>query len=308
MYVLYNGLSYDVLSTNNKRGVIMAKKRPQPLVKPFLKWAGGKRQLLPELRKYFPESYKNYHEPFVGAGAVLFDLKPKNAVINDFNKELINTYNIVKDDVDNLITLLEEHESNNTKEYFYEIREWDRNGILETKTDTERAARLIFLNKTCFNGLFRVNSQGQFNVPYGQYKNPLIVNEPVLKAVSNYFNKNNISILNGDFEGILNHVKKDDFIYLDPPYAPITDDSANFVGYTLNGFNSTEQERLRDLFVKLDKKGCYVMLSNSSVPLIHDLYKDYIETTEIVGANRAINSKASKRGKVDEVIIMNYKK
>lgn len=284
----------------------MAVQRKKPLVKPFLKWAGGKRQLLPELNKYFPPKYKTYYEPFVGAGAVLFDLERKNAVINDFNKELINTYKAVKNDVDTLISQLEKHEENNSKDYFYDIRAWDRNGKLEAISDTERASRLIYLNKTCFNGLFRVNSQNQFNVPYGNYKNPLIVNAPVLRAVSNYLNDNDITILNGDFEEALVNAKKGDFIYLDPPYAPLTDDSSSFVGYTLNGFGKPEQERLRDVFVELDKRGCYVMLSNSSVPLIHDLYSHYAETTEIVGATRMINSNAKKRGKVDEVIIMNY--
>lgn len=284
----------------------MAVRRKKPLLKPFLKWAGGKRQLLPEINLYTPKKFNMYHEPFVGAGAVLLDLEPRNAVINDFNSELINAYKVIKDDIDNLISLLEEHEANNSKEYFYDIRVLDRDGTIETMTDTERASRLIYLNKTCFNGLFRVNSQNQFNVPYGNYKKPLIVNEPALRAVHHYLNNNDITILNGDFEQVLEHAKKNDFIYLDPPYAPMTDDSTSFVGYTLNGFGLEEQERLRDVFVELDKRGCYVMLSNSSAPLIHDLYSEYAETTKIVGATRMINSNAKKRGKVDEVIITNY--
>lgn len=284
----------------------MAAKKTKPQLKPFLKWAGGKRQLLPDLNKYFPESYNNYHEPFVGAGAVLFDLKPKTAFINDFNNELINTYQVIKKDVDTLIELLKDHEQKNSKEYFYTVREWDRNGTIETLTDTERAARLIYLNKTCFNGLYRVNSKGQFNVPYASYKNPLIVNEDVLIAVSDYLNNNDVTILNGDFNQILDYAKKGDFIYLDPPYAPVPDNNNSFTSYTLNGFDNTEQERLRDFFVELDKRGCYVMLSNSSVPLIHELYSDYAVTTQIVGANRMINSNGKKRGKVDEVIITNY--
>lgn len=286
---------------------VTKRRKTSPLVKPFLKWAGGKRQLLPEINEYLPpKKFKNYHEPFVGAGAVLFDLEPKKAYINDFNSELINTYKAIKYDVETLISLLKEHEANNTKEYFYEIREWDRTGKLETKSDTERASRLIYLNKTCFNGLFRVNSQNQFNVPYGNYKNPLIVNSQVLMAVHHYLNDNDITILNGDFSQVLDHAKKGDFIYLDPPYAPLTDDSQSFVGYTLNGFGNDEQERLRDVFVELDKRDCYVMLSNSSVPSIHELYKDYANKIKIVGANRMINSNAKKRGKVDEVIITNY--
>lgn len=279
----------------------------QPLLKPFLKWAGGKRQLLPEIELYYPTKYKKYYEPFVGAGAVLFDLKPRNAVINDFNHELINTYKTVKEDVESLILLLEEHEKNNDKDYFYSVREWDRTDEIDSKSALERAARLIYLNKTCFNGLFRVNSQGQFNVPFGRYKNPAIVNAPVLRAVSNYLNKSNISILNGDYAEAVKDAKAGDFVYLDPPYAPVRSDNTSFVGYTLNGFGDAEQERLRDVFVSLDKKGCFVLLSNSSVPLIHELYKDYEETTQIIGATRAINSKAKGRGKVDEVLISNYK-
>jgi len=285
----------------------MPKKSPQPLLKPFLKWAGGKRKLLPNIEKYYPKNFNKYYEPFVGAGAVLFDLEPKKVVINDFNYELINTYSTIKDNVDELISLLEEHERLNDKEYFYSVREWDRTGEIKEKSDVERAARIIYLNKTCFNGLFRVNSQGQFNVPYGNYKNPGIVNAPVIKAVSNYLNNSDITILNGDYEEALAEAKTGDFVYLDPPYAPLTDDNSSFVGYTLNGFGMKEQERLRDVFIQLDIRGCYVLLSNSSVPIIHDLYSDFSNTTEIIGVGRSINSKGNGRGKVDEVLISNYK-
>lgn len=277
-----------------------------PLVKPFLKWAGGKKQLLGQINEYKPKNFKRLYEPFVGGGSVFMSLQRPNTTINDFNIELINTYEIVRDDLYSLISLLKNHEINNSSDYFYELREWDRNGVLEKKTKTERAARFIYLNKTCYNGLFRVNSQGQFNVPYGRYKNPNIVNEEILIANSKYLNKSTVKILNGDFEKSVKYAKKGDFIYLDPPYAPIVEDTQNFVGYTLNGFGTDEQIRLRDLFVKLDQKGCYVMLSNSSSKLIHELYKDYSKTTQIIGATRMINSNATKRGKVDEVLIMNY--
>ena len=277
-----------------------------PMVKPFLKWAGGKRQLLPEIRKYYPKKIGKYYEPFVGGGAVFFDLQNKNLVINDFNSELINTYKVVKNHVDELIGLLEEHKANNDKEYYYQLRELDRNGKLELMSDVERAARFIYLNKTCFNGLFRVNSQNQFNVPYGNYKNPNIVNEDVLRVDSRYLNSTNIKILNMDFELATKDAKKGDFVYFDPPYAPVTEDKNSFVGYTLNGFNYDEQKRLRDLFVELDNRGCKVMLSNSSVESIHELYENYSDTTEIIKANRAINSKGNGRGKVDEVLIKNY--
>ncbi|EGP5438707.1 Dam family site-specific DNA-(adenine-N6)-methyltransferase, partial [Enterococcus faecium] len=207
---------------------------------------------------------------------------------------------------DELIQELEKHKENDSKEYFYTLREWDRNGILEEKSNVERASRFIYLNKTCFNGLFRVNSQGQFNVPYGNYKNPNIVNKEVLIADSKFLNKSGIKIMNEDFEKAAKTARKGDFVYFDPPYAPLVEDSQSFVGYTLNGFDYEEQVRLRDLFIELDKKGCFVMLSNSSSKLIHDLYSDYKENTIIIGATRNINSKASGRGKVDEVLIMNY--
>lgn len=283
------------------------RKNKNLLLKPFLKWAGGKRQLLSEIRKYYPKKYKTYYEPFVGAGAVFMDLQPNELVINDYNGELINAYEVIKNDVEALIEKLKIHDENNTKEYFYELRELDRGLHFENMTNVERAARLIYLNKTCFNGLFRVNSNGQFNVPYGNYKNPNIVNELTLRANNVFFNKTNIRIVNGDFEVICRDAVKGDFFYFDPPYADVNDDKASFVGYTLNGFNVLEQERLRDLFVELDKKGCFVMLSNSSVPIIHELYKDYEDTTVILNANRSINSNASGRGKVEEVLVMNYK-
>lgn len=284
----------------------MSKQTKNPLVKPFVKWAGGKRQLMAEIVKYKPKTYKKFIEPFVGGGSVFMELQNNKTVINDFNSELINTYIVIRDNVDGLIQELEKHKKNDSKEYFYELRAWDRDGTLEKKSNVERASRFIYLNKTCFNGLFRVNSQGQFNVPYGNYKNPNIVNKEVLIADSKFLNKSGIKILNGDFEEATKTARKGDFVYFDPPYAPLVEDSQSFVGYTLNGFDYKEQVRLRDLFVELDKKGCFVMLSNSSSKLIHDLYSDYKENTIIIGANRNINSKASGRGKVDEVLVMNY--
>lgn len=277
------------------------------LIQPFLKWAGGKRQLLPKIRKYYPDKFNRYFEPFVGAGAVFMDLKYDDIVINDLNEDLINAYNAVKDDVDNLVNLLKKHAKYNNKEHYYKVRQYDRDGELEKMSDTARAARFIYLNKTCFNGLYRVNSKGQFNVPFGDYKNPNIVNETVLKSVSYYFNENKVEILNTDYKKALEGAKAGDFIYLDPPYAPI-DEKQSFVSYTSVGFDLNDQEELRDVFVELDKKGCYVMLSNSSVPIIHELYKEYKDTTKVLGATRMINSNAKGRGKVDEVLVMNYKK
>lgn len=274
-------------------------------VKPFLKWAGGKRQLLPEIQKYYPTNFNKYYEPFVGGGAVAFDLQPSQIVINDFNEELTNVYQVIKNDSDELIKLLKLHKENDSKEYFYEIRGYDRSNKINEMTDVERAARLIYLNKTCFNGLFRVNSKNQFNVPYASNKNPNIVNEDVIRADSKYFNDTDIKIETGDFTKVTEDAKNGDFIYFDPPYAPVSE-SVSFVSYTSGGFGVEEQTKLRDLFVDLDRRGCYVMLSNSSVDLIHELYKDYEKTTHIIKANRAINSNGKKRGKVDEVLIMNY--
>lgn len=271
------------------------------LVQPFLKWAGGKRQLLPELNKYIPLKYKTYYEPFVGAGALLFDLQPKKAVINDVNSELINCYNIIKDSLDELIEDLKKHQ--NIPEYYYEIRELDRKPEFQQLTQVERASRIIYLNKTCFNGLFRVNSQGQYNVPFGNYKNPKILDEVVLKAVHNFLNSSNIIITNGDFEEVVRGAKKGDFIYFDPPYDPVSD-SSSFTGYSLDGFSRDEQRRLKDVFDRLNKKGCFVLLSNSATDFIKDLYKDY--RIEIVSASRNINADGLKRGKVDEVLVMNY--
>lgn len=271
------------------------------LLSPFLKWAGGKRQLLPEIRKYIPKKYYTYYEPFVGAGAVLFDLQPNKVVINDINSELINTYKVIQNNIDDLIVELRKHK--NDPDHFYKIRDLDRSEDFEKLTSVEKSARLIYLNKTCFNGLFRVNSQGQFNVPFGKYKNPQIVNEAVLRAVHNYLNTANVTILNEDFEKALSKAKKGDFIYIDPPYDPLSNTSS-FTGYNLDGFNRDDQERLRDVFEELDKRGCKVLLSNSATDFIKDLYKDY--HIEIVSASRNINSIASKRGKIDEVLVMNY--
>jgi len=284
----------------------LAKIIKNPLVKPFLKWVGGKKQLLDYINQYKPKTFKSYYEPFVGGGAVFMSLQHTRTFISDYNGELINSYEVVRDEVDKLLSILQRHDNNNSKDYFYELREWDRNGIIEKKTRIERAARFIYLNKTCYNGLFRVNSQGQFNVPYGRYKKPNIINEEILRATSMFLNKKGVNIFHGDFSDAVKSAKKGDFIYFDPPYAPLVEDAQSFTGYTLNGFGYEEQLRLRDLFIELDKKGCYVMLSNSSSNIIHELYEDYRETTEIVKASRSVNSNASGRGKVDEVLIMNY--
>ncbi|WP_375467459.1 DNA adenine methylase [uncultured Nostoc sp.] len=273
------------------------------LVKPFLKWAGGKRQIVPLIENNLPKNYNSqtYYEPFLGGGALLFTLQPKKAVINDSNTELINCYKVVRDSVDELIDNLKFHKNN--EEYYYAIRDWDREESFQDRTPVQRASRIIFLNKTCYNGLFRVNSQGQFNVPFGKYKNPNILDLAVLKAVSKYLNDNQITILNLDFQEVLKDAKRGDFVYLDPPYDPISD-TASFTGYDVNGFNKDEQIRLKEIFDNLDKRGCKILLSNAYTNFIIDLYKNYEQIK--ISAIRAINSNAKKRGKVDEILVKNY--
>jgi len=272
------------------------------LVLPVLKWAGGKRQLLQEIIKHIPDKYSTYYEPFLGGGAVLFELQPSKAVVNDINEELMNVYLVIRDHVEELIESLRKHK--NEAEYFYKIRELDRDkNRYNQLSNVEKASRIIYLNKTCYNGLFRVNSQGQFNVPFGSYKNPNIVNETTLRAVSNYFNKAEISFKCGDFEEAVKGARKGSFVYFDPPYDPVSDTSS-FTGYDIGGFDKEEQIRLKELCDKLNKKGVKFLLSNSATDFILDLYKDYNIT--IVQANRAINSKGNKRGKVDEVLVKNY--
>lgn len=278
------------------------KKNKILLAAPVLKWVGGKRQLMGEIEKVLPKTYTTYYEPFIGGGAVLFELQPKKAVINDVNSELINLYNVIKDDVELLIEDLRKHE--NTSEYFYTIREMDRDRELYEKlSNIEKASRIVYLNKTCFNGLFRVNKSGEFNSPFGKYKNPNIVDEVTLRAVSKYFNKADIKILNSDFEQSLKGIRKGSFVYLDPPYDPVSS-SANFTGYDKGGFNRDEQIRLKKLCDKLDKKGVKFLLSNSATDFIKDLYKDY--NIKVVKAKRAINSNGNARGEVDEVLVRNY--
>lgn len=268
---------------------------------PFLKWVGGKRQLMNVIEPLVPSKISTYYEPFIGGGAVLLNQQPKRAIVNDYNSELINVYKVVRDHVEELIEDLATHE--NESEYFYRIRVQDREEGFENLSALKRASRVIYLNKTCFNGLYRVNSSGEFNTPFGRYKSPNIVNEPVLRAVSRYLQNNDIELLSGDFEDALKGARKGAFVYLDPPYDPVSK-SSNFTGYVEGGFGSDQQERLRDVCIKLHQKGVNFLLSNSATPFIKDLYKDF-EIIE-VGAKRHINSVASKRGEVTEVLVRNY--
>lgn len=271
-------------------------------IKPFLKWAGGKTQLLKEIEENLPNNFNSYYEPFIGAGALLFHLDKKGSTINDINEELINAYQVIKNDVESLIEHLKIHK--NESEYFYNIRNIDRDKEKFARlSEIQRASRILYMNKTCFNGLYRVNSKGQFNVPFGKYKNPDWINEHNLRKISDFLHRNEVKILNGDFEVAVKGTVKGDFIYLDPPYAAISETSS-FKTYAKEGFSDYEQVRVRDLMRKLNDKGCYVMVSNSYTPFILDLYKEF--NIKEIKANRAINSKGNKRGKVSEALITNY--
>ena len=272
------------------------------LVAPVVKWVGGKRQLLEYLIPLCPRRITSYCEPFIGGGALLFNRQPSVAHINDINKEIINVYEVIKNNVEGLISELQNHR--NEQDYFYMIRDWDRDKVFyNNMSDVQLAARVIYLNKTCYNGLFRVNNAGEFNTPFGNYKNPNIVNETTLRAVNNYFNSAKIIFSSTDYADVLMNIPKSTFVYLDPPYDPISN-TANFTGYAKGGFDKNEQIRLRDCCISLDKKGIKFMLSNSSTDFIKDLYKGYSITT--VQAKRAINSVAAKRGDVDEIVVRNY--
>ncbi len=271
---------------------------------PVLKWVGGKRQLLNEIIPLIPSSFTTYVEPFIGGGAVLFELQPKKAIINDYNGELINVYKVIMNNPEELIKELEFHRDHNTAEHFYAVREYDRDLDFFTQmTDIQKAARIIYLNKTCYNGLYRVNSAGQFNSPYGKYKNPNIVNELLIKAMSKYFNNNKITIMNGDFKESLKGLRKGAFVYLDPPYMPISS-SSSFTGYTQNGFDADKQIELKKACDSLNEKGIKFLQSNSDCEFIRELYKDY--SIKTVKAKRSINSKGNSRGEINEVLIYNY--
>lgn len=266
---------------------------------PFVKWAGGKSRLLPTFDQYFPDSLSGtagrYFEPFVGGGAVFFHLLPANAVLSDLNPELINCYQVIRDDLESLIALLARHV--NDKAHFYKVRAQDTREL----SPAERAARLIFLNKTCFNGLYRVNSRGQFNVPFGRYLNPRICDADNLHAVSTTLQ--GVELILSPFEKVLKRARKGDFVYLDPPYQPVSA-TANFTGYTAGAFGLDDQEKLAGVFRELSRRGCLVMLSNSESPSIRQLYAGF--RIEQVHASRAINCRADRRGRVTELLVLNY--
>lgn len=272
------------------------------LVLPVLKWVGGKRQLLETFHPLLPKRITTYCEPFVGGGALLFHLQPNTAYINDINHELIRVYTVIKENVDGLIEELEKFE--NTVEQFYAVRDWDRDrNCYATRSDVQKAARVLYLNKTCYNGLYRVNNAGEFNSPFGNYRNPNIVNAPVLRAVSAYLNAADIHMTAMDYAETLRNIPRGTFVYLDPPYDPISE-TANFTGYSRNGFSRDDQIRLRECCDDLTDRGIKFMLSNSATEFILEQYAAYNIT--VVQAKRAVNSVAANRGDVDEVVVRNY--
>lgn len=275
------------------------------LISPILKWVGGKRQLLADIMPLINRNCSTYVEPFIGGGAVFFELQPKKAIINDYNSELINVYLTTKNSPEELIAELKKHESNNSEEYFYETRSIDRTDEYNEMDNIQKAARVIYLNKTCYNGLYRVNAAGQFNSPYGKYKNPNIANATMIRGMSKYLNKANIVIKQGDYKETLKGLRKGAFVYLDPPYMPISS-SSSFTGYTENGFSYDKQVELKKECDKLRDKGISFLQSNSDCKEIRELYKEYEIRT--VQAKRSINSNASKRGEISEVLIYSVPK
>lgn len=285
---------------------------------PFVKWAGGKSQLLKEYRKLYPKNFNTYFEPFLGSGAVFLDLytlkKIKKAVLSDINKDLMNLWAAIKENVDDLISHLEELQRHvNNKDYYYKKRkEFNSIKLSEnfiSKPNIRKAALFLYLNKTCYNGLYRVNSKGEFNVPFGKYENPRIYDEKNLRVVHNILKDDDkITLLCTDFEEAIENAGEGDFIYFDPPYQPISETSS-FTKYTPNGFGHHDQVRLSKVFRQFDEKGCYVMLSNSSNKVfLKPLYKPYFEKGYVieVKANRFISCNGDDRGPVKELVILNY--
>jgi DNA adenine methylase len=263
---------------------------PEP--KPFLKWVGGKRQLLPEIAKHLPESLGRYHEPFVGGGALFFHLKPKNAVLTDQNERLIRTYRGIRDDVEGVIRRLEGYR--HTRRFYLEMRERP----IDKKSDVEVAAWFVYLNRTGYNGLYRVNRQNRFNVPFGAYERPTICNPENLRACSRMLK--GVTLETRDFASVLEHVKKNDFVYFDPPYVPLSA-TAKFTSYTTYGFSDVDQVRLRDVAVELKRRGAFVLISNSAARRVHELYASFRRVG--VRARRSVNCHGDGRASVPELLI-----
>lgn len=289
------------------------------MVQPILKWAGGKRQLLDELQARFPENYNHFHEPFFGGGALFFELEPSNGTINDTNIRLINFYEQVRDNPDELIDRLQSyrgpeedpdsnreysesnHRGKEITEYYYQQRAiFNKRPYTNDFDPIEEAALLLYLNRTCYNGLYRENSSGGFNVPIGRYSNPDWVQERRIREASQVLE--NTDIFNRDFESVLEHAEPGDLVYFDPPYKPMSS-TAYFTDYSAEGFGQEDQERLLETAQELDQRGVYVILSNSGV--MYDMYEKAGFSVDIEGATRAINSDGENRDEVDEIIATN---
>lgn len=274
--------------------------------KPFVKWAGGKRQLIPVLNENLPKSFGTYFEPFLGGGALLFHILArhggKKCSISDLNSDLILAYTTIRDRIDDLVSSMQNHEKNyqkDSKSYYYAIRQ------SSPRSQVEKTSRLLFLNRTCFNGLYRVNSKGMFNVPLGRYSNPNIVNEENLRSVSQILRSSRVSIGCRDFEAVLRDAKRNDLVYFDPPYQPVSS-TANFTSYTSKDFTCDDLGRLHELCQRLDSKGCKVMLSNSDSDEVSDMFSQGQWKISKIHANRSINSDSKKRTGHFELLIKNY--
>ncbi|MGY5150461.1 MAG: DNA adenine methylase [Candidatus Nitrosopumilus sp. bin_68KS] len=274
--------------------------------KPFVKWAGGKRQLIPILNENLPKTFGTYFEPFLGGGALLFHIlterKGQKCSISDLNSDLVLTYTTIRDRIDELISSLKNHERNyhkDSKSYYYSVRESN------PRSEIEKTSRLLFMNRTCFNGLYRVNSKGKFNVPLGKYTNPNIVNEENLRAVCSILQSSRVAIKCRDFESVLRDAKKGDFVYFDPPYQPVSD-TANFTSYTNKSFTHEDLNRLAEICLELDSKGCNVLLSNSDSKEVAELFSSKSWKIKKIHANRSINSNSKKRTGHFELLIKNY--
>ena len=274
--------------------------------KPFVKWAGGKRQLIPILNENLPKSFGTYYEPFLGGGALLFHMlterKGQKCSISDLNSDLVLTYTTIRNRIDELISSLKNHERNyhkDSKTYYYSVRGSN------PRSEIEKTSRLLFMNRTCFNGLYRVNSKGKFNVPLGRYTNPNIVNEENLRSVSAILESSKVAIKCRDFESVLRDAKKGDLVYFDPPYQPVSQ-TANFTSYTNKSFTYEDLNRLAELCLKLDSKGCKVLLSNSDSEEVAEIFSNKSWKINRIQANRSINSNSKKRTGHFELLIKNY--
>ena len=275
-------------------------------MKPFLKWAGGKRQLLDVLLQYTNNiGAGRYFEPFIGGGSLFFALQRNESIINDFNPEIINAYKVIKHNPEELIEELKNHASSNSSEYFYQIRGLDRDPNFENYSDIQKAARTIYLNRTCYNGLYRVNSNGYFNVPFGRYKNPLICDENNIREISVFLNNNNVLIRNSDFEEAVRDARAGDYIYFDPPYD--YEDGKGFVGYVKEGFNHDDLLRLKRVCDELIARECKVLISNNDTEFVRNTFTgdnfEIIYETIPLQTKRSINSNAKKRNNGREVLI-----